>query len=110
MAKFRRFLPFSHLFPFLISALLKFIGARTARKQQNDVGALEGFHKKMDNAIASFSISHLRFKKIPLSILFLLCQIYLEKKLSECFFIFFSQQNHSTFTLQKCCKKRKSVY
>ena len=31
---------------------LKFIGARTARKQQNDVGALEGFHKKMDNAIA----------------------------------------------------------
>jgi hypothetical protein len=31
---------------------LKFIGARTARKQQNDVGALEGFHKKMENAIA----------------------------------------------------------
>ena len=31
---------------------LEFIGARTARNQQNDVGALEGFYKKMKFAIA----------------------------------------------------------
>ena len=32
---------------------LEFIGARTARNQQNDIGALEGFHKKMKGAIAA---------------------------------------------------------
>ncbi len=31
---------------------LEFIGARTARNQQNDIGALEGFHKKMKGAVA----------------------------------------------------------
>jgi hypothetical protein len=30
---------------------LEFIGARTARNQQNDIGALEGFYKKMKGAI-----------------------------------------------------------
>jgi hypothetical protein len=31
---------------------LEFIGARAARNQQNDIGALEGFHKKMKGAVA----------------------------------------------------------
>jgi hypothetical protein len=41
---------------------LKFIGARTARKQQNDVGALEGFRIQQvifkSNFIWFFSLKH----------------------------------------------------